>query len=71
LRSYKEYRKIGLTKKSYDWIERAAKTFWHYAKGIINKNCLVALRTNTLEKYQCADSKSKLLSLLWHPSNIL
>jgi len=62
LKSYIEHRKTGLTKKSQDWIERAAKAFWHYTKGIINKNSLDALRTNTLEKYQCEDSKSKMLS---------
>jgi integrase len=62
LKSYLEYRKTGLTKKSQDWIERGAKAFWHYTKGTINKNSMDTLRTNTLEKYQCEDSKSKMLS---------
>ncbi len=62
LNSYIEYRETGLTKKSQDWIERAAKTFWRYTNGIINKNSLDTLRTTILEKYQCQDSKSKMLS---------
>ena len=62
LKSYIKYRETGLTKKSRDWIERAAKAFWRHTKGIINKNSLDTLRTNTLEKYQCEDSKSKMLS---------
>ncbi len=62
LKSYIKYRETGLTKKSQDWIERAAKAFWHYTNGVINKNNLDTLRTNTLERYQCVDSKSKMLS---------
>ena len=62
LNSYLEYRKTGLTKKSQDWIERAAKAFWHYTNGIINNNNLDLLRINTLDKYQCEDSKSKTLA---------
>ena len=61
LNSYIEYRKTELTKKSQDWIERAAKALWHYANGIVNKNNLDALRADTLDKYQCEDSKSKML----------
>ncbi len=62
LNGYIEYRKTGLTKKSQDWIERAAKALWHYTNGIINKNNLDTLRADTLDKYQCEDSKSKMLS---------
>lgn len=62
LRGYVEFREAGLTKKSQDWIERVDKSFWRYTKGIINKNNLDVLRANTLEKYQCEDSKSKMLS---------
>jgi integrase len=62
LRSYVEFRETGLTKKSQDWVERAANSFWRYTKGIINKDGLDALRANTLEKYKSEDSKSKMLS---------
>jgi len=62
LNSYTEHRKTGLSKKSQDWIERAAKAFWHYTNGTVNKNNLDTLRTNTLHKYQSEDAKSKMLS---------
>jgi integrase len=62
LRSYVEFRETGLTKKSQDWVERAARGFWRHTKGIINKNSLDALRSDTLERYKSEDSKSKMLS---------
>jgi hypothetical protein len=62
LKSYVEYRNTGLTRKSQDWIGRAAKAFWNYTSGTINKNNLDTLRTNILQKYQSEDAKSKTLS---------
>ena len=62
LNSYVEYRNTGLTKKSQDWIGRAAKAIWRYTNGTINKNNLDTLRTNILQKYQSEDARSKMLS---------
>jgi hypothetical protein len=62
LKSYVEYREIGLTRKSQDWIGRAAKAIWDYTNGTVNKNNLDTLRTNILQKYQSEDAKSKMLS---------
>jgi hypothetical protein len=62
LNDYVKYRKAWLTKKSQDWIERGAKAFWHDTNGIVNKHNLDVLRANTLNKYNCQDSKSKTLS---------
>jgi hypothetical protein len=62
LNSYVEFRNSGLTKKSQNWIRRAAKAFWDYTNGIINKHNLDTLRSNTLQKYQSEDARSKMLS---------
>jgi integrase len=62
LNSYIEYRNTGLTKKSQDWIGRAAKAFWNYTNGTVNKNNLNTLRKNILQKYKSEDAKSKMLS---------
>ncbi|HXY87094.1 MAG TPA: hypothetical protein VEG44_01500 [Candidatus Acidoferrales bacterium] len=62
LNDYVEYRKAGLTRKSQDWIERGARAFWRSTNGIVNKHNLDILRTNTLNRYKCQDSESKILS---------
>jgi hypothetical protein len=62
LNSYIEFRETGLTRKSQDWIERAARTFWDYTNGSINKHNLDTLRTTVLQKYQSEDARSKTLS---------
>jgi integrase len=62
LESYVEYRNTELTRKSQDWIVRAAKAIWNYTNGTINKNNLDTLRTNILQKYQSEDARSKMLS---------
>jgi len=61
LGAYTEFRKIGLTEKSVDWIERASATFWDATNGTINKEILDALRTFVLGKYNCECAKSKQL----------
>jgi integrase len=62
LNSYVEYRNTGLTRKSQDWIGRAAKAVWNYTNGTVSKSNLDALRTNILQKYQSEDARSKILS---------
>jgi hypothetical protein len=62
LNSYVEYRNAGLTRKSQDWIERAAKAVWNYTNGTVNKSNLDALRPNILQKYPSIDGISKMLS---------
>jgi integrase len=60
--SYTEYRKTELTRKSADWINRASKAFWLSTFGTISAATLSDLRTKTLAKYKCEDSKSKVLT---------
>ncbi len=60
--SYEEYRNSGLTRKSQDWIRRAAKAIWNYTNGSVNKSNLDTLRTNILQRYQSTDAVSKMLS---------
>jgi hypothetical protein len=62
LDSYVKYRNTELTRKSQDWIVRAAKATWNYTNGTVNKNNLDTLRTNILQKYQSEDARSKMLS---------
>jgi len=62
LKSYTEYRKTELTRKSADWINRASNAFWRSTSGTISAKTLTDLRTKTLAKYECESSKSKVLT---------
>ena len=60
--SYTEYRKTELTRKSADWINRASRALWLSTSGTISSTTLSDLREKTLAKYNCEDSKSKVLT---------
>ena len=62
LRSYTNARKLGLTQKSEDWIERASRTFWNFSRGTVNKNSMEELLCTTLKKYRSESAKGKTLT---------
>ena len=62
LDEYATHRSEGLADKSQDWIIRASQALWESTKGEISHQSVTALRTFALEKYQSADSHSKVLS---------
>jgi hypothetical protein len=62
LKSYTEYRKTELTRKSADWINRASNAFWLSTAGRIGAKTIDDLRKKTLTKYECESSKSKVLT---------
>ncbi len=63
LSGYVSNRLIGLAEPSCIWIERAAKMFWQTTLGIISQHTLQQLRAETLQRYHCSTSHSKILSL--------
>jgi hypothetical protein len=62
LKSYTEYRKTELTRKSADWINRDSNAFWLSTAGRISAKTIDDLRKKTLAKYECESSKSKVLT---------
>ena len=60
--SYTDYRKTELIRKSADWINRASRALWLSTCGTISSATLSDLREKTLAKYNCEDSKSKVLT---------
>jgi type IV secretory pathway VirB6-like protein len=60
--SYTDYRKTELTRKSADWINRASRALRLSTCGTISSATLSDLREKTLAKYNCEDSKSKVLT---------
>jgi hypothetical protein len=62
LESYVTYRSEGLADKSKDWITRSSEAVWESTRGEISHQTMTRLRTFVLEKYNSADSHSKVLS---------
>jgi len=62
LEEYASFRSKGIALKSRDWIFRSAEALWTYTSGEISPKTLSALRDHVLEKYESADSHSKVLS---------
>jgi integrase len=62
LESYVTYRSEGLADKSKDWITRSSEAVWESTGGEISHQTMTRLRTFVLEKYNSADSHSKVLS---------
>jgi hypothetical protein len=62
LRSYTNARKLGLTKKSEDWIERTSRTFWNFTRGTVNKKSMDELLNTTLKNYQSESARGKTLT---------
>ena len=62
LSGYVSNRLIGLAEPSCIWIERAAKKLWQTTVGVISQHTVQQLRTETLQRYRCSISHSKILS---------
>jgi hypothetical protein len=62
LQSFTDARKMGLTRKSEDWIDRASRTFWDFTHGTVSKSCMDELRTFTLNKYRSVSARAKMLT---------
>ncbi len=61
LNGFTAHRKERLAKKSQDWIERASIELWKSTKGEVSPHSLKEFRQNVLNKYESADSHSKVL----------
>jgi integrase len=59
-----DHRKIGLSQKSHDWINRAAYTTWKHTHGTISREVLTVFRDFILSKYSNRDSYIKSVGLL-------
>ncbi len=62
LDQYVANRTKGIAPKSRDWIFRSSEALWAITQGEISHNTVNALRDSVLEKYDSADSHSKVLS---------
>ncbi len=62
LSGYVSNRLLGLAEPSCIWIERAAKKLWQTTLGVISQHTLQQLRAETLQRYHCSTSHSKILS---------
>jgi hypothetical protein len=59
---YVSNRTKGIAPKSRDWIFRSSEALWVITQGEISHDTVKALRDSVLEKYESADSHSKVLS---------
>ncbi|MFZ0012216.1 MAG: hypothetical protein WAL97_10035 [Halobacteriota archaeon] len=59
---YVTSRTKALARKSQDWIFRSAEALWASTHGEISHDTVNALRNSVLEKYESAESHSKVLS---------
>jgi hypothetical protein len=55
-------RKAGLAKKSHHWIDTSSEILWAFTEGEISHKTVEKLRKTTLQKFESADSHSKVLS---------
>ena len=62
LDQYVANRTKGIAPKSRDWIFRSSETLWAITQGEISQKTVNALRDSVLDKYESADSHSKVLS---------
>jgi integrase len=62
LDQYVTFRTKGIAQKSRDWIFRSSEALWTITQGEISHKTVNALRDSLLEKYESADSHSKVLS---------
>jgi integrase len=62
LDQYVTFRTKGIAQKSRDWIFRSSEALWTITQGEISHKTVNALRDSVLEKYESADSHSKVLS---------
>jgi hypothetical protein len=62
LETYTTSRKVGLSKATIQWINKAAAILWNSTCGIINKSTMENLREFVVTKYQCQYAKGKTLN---------
>jgi hypothetical protein len=62
LDEYVTFRIRGIAQKTKDWIFRSAEMLWDITHGEISYETVNTLRDSVLEKYDSADSHSKVLS---------
>ncbi|MGB8311986.1 MAG: hypothetical protein WCE81_09010 [Halobacteriota archaeon] len=62
LETYTTSRKVGLSKATIPWINKAAAIFWNSTHGAINKSTMEVLRNFVVSKYQCEYAKGKALN---------
>ena len=62
LNGFTAHRKEKLAAKSQYWIQRASTELWETTKGELSQRSLTVFRQNVLNKYESADSYSKVLS---------
>lgn len=59
LETYTTSRKVGLSKETIPWINKAAAIFWNSTHGTINKSTMEILGKFVIAKYQCQYAKAK------------
>jgi len=62
LEAFTEKRKLGLSERSINWIEKSAELIWAYTEGEISQKSIELLRNYTIGKYACECSRSKVLT---------
>ncbi|MGZ4921766.1 MAG: hypothetical protein ACXV3U_06195 [Halobacteriota archaeon] len=62
LSGYVESRLTGLADTSCDWIRRSAEALWRATIGVISRQTIVRLRTETLKRYRSSWSHGKTLA---------
>jgi len=62
LETYTTSRKVGLSKATIPWINKAAAIFWNSTHGAINKSTMEVLRNFVVSMYQCEYAKGKALN---------
>ncbi len=60
--SYTESRKVGVSKRSGPWLDRASRRFWDTSRGVISKTRMDTLRTYALTHYTDVSAKRKTLN---------
>ena len=62
LETYTASRKVGLSKATIPWINKAAAIFWNSTNGAINKSTMEVLRNFVVSKYKCEYARGKALN---------
>jgi len=62
LETYTTSWKVGLSKATIPWIDKAAAIFWNSTHGAINKSTMEVLRNFVVTKYHCEYARGKVLN---------
>jgi len=62
LKTYTLSRKVGLSKATIPWVNKASTIFWNSTHGAINRSTMEVLRNLVVTKYQCKYAKGKVLN---------